>query len=143
MDMEPLDKDYVQQVLSKLPFVHIPGVGNVRDLGSYPTSDPKLMTRPSYLFRAGEVSSITPEGTYTTPYFSLSTLFNLQGKSVLKSLGITTIFDLRSDTEIRKYNSPPPTIDGVDIVHIPVFKSEDYSPEMMAKLRDATSTSFY
>lgn len=54
---------------------------------------------------------------------------------MLKALGITTIFDLRSDTEIAKYNSQIPTIEGVDIVHIPIFKSEDYSPEMMAKLR--------
>jgi hypothetical protein len=26
-----------------------------------------------------------------------------------------------------------PTIDGVEILHTPVFKTEDYSPEMMAK----------
>jgi hypothetical protein len=48
-------------------------------------------------------------------------------------MGITTIFDLRSDTEIAKYNSPVPQISEINIIHIPIFKTEDYSPEMMAR----------
>ena len=55
------------------------------------------------------------------------------GKERLRELGITTVFDLRSDTEIEKYKTPCPSIEGVDIVRSPVFKLEDYSPEMMAK----------
>jgi hypothetical protein len=55
------------------------------------------------------------------------------GKHKVKELGVTKVFDLRSDTEIRKYNTPQPHIDGVEIIHTPVFKTEDYSPEMMAK----------
>jgi hypothetical protein len=55
------------------------------------------------------------------------------GKAQLKQLGITQVFDLRSDTEIEKYNSPLPVIEGVAINHIPVFKKADYSPEMMAR----------
>lgn len=51
----------------------------------------------------------------------------------MKELGITKVFDFRSDTEIRKYNSPVPVIDGVEIIHVPVFKTADYSPEMMAR----------
>ena len=51
----------------------------------------------------------------------------------MKELGITHVFDFRSDTEILKYEAPLPVIPGVDVVHIPVFKKEDYSPEMMAK----------
>ena len=51
----------------------------------------------------------------------------------MKELGISKVFDLRSDTEIRKYNTPLPQIDGVEILHTPVFQTEDYSPEMMAK----------
>ena len=51
----------------------------------------------------------------------------------MRELGVTKVFDLRSDTEIRKYNTPLPQIDGVEILHTPVFKTEDYSPEMMAK----------
>jgi len=51
----------------------------------------------------------------------------------MKELGITTVFDLRSDTEIEKYNSSSPSIDEVKVIRTPVFSKEDYSPEMMAK----------
>lgn len=51
----------------------------------------------------------------------------------MKALGITKVFDLRSDTEIEKYGTPIPEIDGVEIIRAPVFQKEDYSPEMMAK----------
>jgi hypothetical protein len=57
----------------------------------------------------------------------------LVGKVRLKELGVTKVYDLRSDTEIRKYNTPLPNIDGVEIIHMPVFQTADYSPEMMAK----------
>ena len=43
------------------------------------------------------------------------------------------VYDLRSDTEIAKYESSCPSIDGVDVIRTPVFSLEDYSPEMMAK----------
>lgn len=43
------------------------------------------------------------------------------------------MFDLRSDTEIEKWDSPLPVIDGVKVLRTPVFRKEDYSPEMMAK----------
>lgn len=46
---------------------------------------------------------------------------------------MTTVYDLRSDTEIDKYKTPCPSIDGIDVIRVPVFKLEDYSPEMMAK----------
>ncbi|KXN92319.1 Tyrosine-protein phosphatase [Leucoagaricus sp. SymC.cos] len=116
-DLDPLDPLYVAEVLSKPPFVTVPGVINVRDLGLYPsTTFPGKITKPRHLYRSAEISGILPEG-----------------KKLFKDLNITTVFDLRSDTEIRKYNTPLPEIDGVKIVHVPVFKIEDYSPEMMAK----------
>ncbi|KAI0638416.1 protein-tyrosine phosphatase-like protein [Trametes polyzona] len=118
MDLEPLDADYVADTLSKPPFVSIDGVVNVRDLGSYPTSYPGMVTRPRLVYRSGEVSHITPEGVRMRQ---------------LRELGITTIYDLRSETEMHRYETPIPTVDGVEIVHIPVFKTEDYSPEAMAK----------
>lgn len=55
------------------------------------------------------------------------------GKAQLRELGVTTVYDLRSDTEIERYDTPCPEIDGVEIARIPVFKVEDYSPPMMAK----------
>lgn len=43
------------------------------------------------------------------------------------------MFDLRSDTELEKYNTPVPEIGGVEVARIPVFEKEDYSPEVMAR----------
>jgi hypothetical protein len=51
----------------------------------------------------------------------------------LKELGVTVIYDLRSDTEIINYNTPQPEIADIQMRHIPVFKIEDYSPEEMSK----------
>jgi hypothetical protein len=51
----------------------------------------------------------------------------------LRALGVTTIFDLRSDTEIAKYDAATPKIEGITVLHAPVFKIEDYSPERMAQ----------
>ncbi|KAG0702426.1 tyrosine phosphatase family-domain-containing protein [Suillus ampliporus] len=114
--LEPLDPAYVADVLSRPPFVQIPGVCNVRDLGSYPTANPNVITKPGYAYRSAELSSITEEGARK-----------------LVSLGILTVFDLRSDPEMRKYSSPIPNIDDVEVIPTPVFKSEDYSPEKLAE----------
>jgi len=115
--LEPLDPQFVQDQLSRHPFVPIAGVINVRDLGGLPSHlYPNLVTKPGYLYRSAELSGITDEG-----------------KVQFKELGISQVFDLRSDTEIAKYNTPGPSIEGVQISHVPVFKTEDYSPEMMAK----------
>ena len=63
MELEPLDPVYVSERLSKPPFVTIPGVVNIRDLGGYPSqSKPGYITRPGFVFRSGEVSSITDDG---------------------------------------------------------------------------------
>lgn len=51
----------------------------------------------------------------------------------MRALGITTVFDLRSDPEMQKYSSPIPTIEGVQVLRTPVFTNEDYSPESMAR----------
>ncbi|KAH7916222.1 protein-tyrosine phosphatase-like protein [Hygrophoropsis aurantiaca] len=116
MELEPLDPAYVAEILSRPPFVQISGVQNVRDLGSYPTATPNAITKPGYAYRAAEISGITDEGI-----------------EQMNALGISTIFDFRSDTEIQKYNSPIPSVRGVEILRTPVFKNEDYSPEALAK----------
>ncbi|KAH9938005.1 protein-tyrosine phosphatase-like protein [Fomitopsis serialis] len=117
MELDPLDPTYVNERLSQPPFITVPGVVNVRDLGLYPSETfPDSVIRPGFVFRSGEISSITEDG-----------------KATLRELGVTTVYDLRSDTEIQRYETPSPDIDGVDIVRLPVFKTEDYSPEMMAK----------
>ncbi|KAG6335887.1 hypothetical protein ID866_3196 [Astraeus odoratus] len=114
--MEPLDPAHVAEVLSNPPFISIPGVSNVRDLGSYPIATSNVITKPGYAYRAAEVSNITEEGA-----------------EKMTALRITTIFDLRSDPEMKKYSTPIPTIEGVEIIRAQVFKNEDYSPESISK----------
>ncbi|KAF9498846.1 hypothetical protein BDN71DRAFT_1442811 [Pleurotus eryngii] len=116
-DLEALDPSYVASVLSNPPFITIPGVINVRDLGAYlSNTHPGKLTKPNLMLRSAEISGITPEGI-----------------DRLRELGVTKVFDLRSDTEIEKYDTPVPEIEGIDIIRAPVFQKEDYSPEMMAK----------
>lgn len=68
---EALDPAYVADVLSKPPFVQISGVCNVRDLGSYSTTTPNLITKPGYAFRGAEVSHITEQGSSShLPYYA-------------------------------------------------------------------------
>ncbi|OCB85410.1 hypothetical protein A7U60_g7419 [Sanghuangporus baumii] len=121
--LEPLDSEWVQQRLANFPFVRIDGVTNVRSLGPYPVKPQsqedasiRLLTRPCQLFRSAEVSGITE-----------------QGKVQMRELGITRVFDLRSDTEMEKYDTPVPQIEGVEVIRAPVFQIEDYSPEVMAR----------
>ncbi|KAF7981692.1 hypothetical protein HWV62_32256 [Athelia sp. TMB] len=122
---EPLDPVYVAEILSKPPFVLVSGVDNVRDLAA-----PGVPIKPRLVFRGGEISSITEEG---KPTFLRSLQNDADGKGQLRDLGVTTVFDLRSDTEIAKWSASIPTIEGVEVIRTPVFKTEDYSPEMMAK----------
>ena len=55
------------------------------------------------------------------------------GKAQLRALGITQVFDLRSDIEMAKYNTPIPSIDDVNVIRTPIFKEEDYTPETIAQ----------
>ena len=61
------------------------------------------------------------------------TLTSVPGEEQLRALGVATIFDLRSDTEIAKYDAATPKFEGITILHAPVFTKEDYSPERMAQ----------
>ena len=67
LEGDPLDEDYVRTRLKQPPFVTIDGVLNVRDLGSYQSADSSLVTKPSLMYRAGEVSGITSEGICLIP----------------------------------------------------------------------------
>ncbi|KAF7290925.1 TYR-PHOSPHATASE-2 domain-containing protein [Mycena chlorophos] len=134
-DLDALDPTLVQDQLSRLPFVPISGVINVRDLGFLPSHlYPNLTTKPRLLYRSAELAGITEEGTSCVRYTLQSHYtYNFTGKEQLRALGISQVFDLRSDPEIQKYNTPLPVIDGVEVHHVPVFKTEDYSPETMAR----------
>jgi len=116
MEPEPLDPIDVTEQLAHPPFVQISGVTNARDLGSYITAHPPGIVKPHLLFRSAEISGIDD-----------------LGMAQMRDLGIRTIIDLRSDTELERFNTPVPVIRDVEIRRVPVFRKEDYSPEMMAK----------
>ncbi|KAI9671228.1 MAG: hypothetical protein M1829_004635 [Trizodia sp. TS-e1964] len=114
------------------PFLAIPGVVNFRDVGGYPvsktTNQPRSIRR-NLIFRSAEPSNITPEGI-----------------EQLHSLGITTMYDLRSLHETQRASPLVPQtgvapsakvavadIDGVQRVYTPVFINQDYSPEAVAQ----------
>lgn len=100
------------------PFVTVEGIHNFRDLGGYAVSTiPSKSVRSNIIFRCAEPSQITPNGIQT-----------------LRSLGVTTFFDLRSGPEIEKMkaHSPVVEIEGIDRVFVPVFADKDYSPEQIA-----------
>lgn len=108
------------------PFIDIPGLPNFRDAGGYPvytvTPKPTKMVRRGILFRASEPSKVTNAG--------IDTMIN--------TLGIKIIYDLRSQTEIDRDAKGPDggrqvrEWEGSQRVYAPVFTTEDYSPEAMA-----------
>ena len=109
-----MDPEIVTATLSTSPFVTIEGIFNVRDFGAgYPTSSGTCV-KPLYLFRSGEPSRITPTGI-----------------EQLRALGIKKVFDLRADSEIQKYKTATPAIEGVEFVRAPILE-EALDPVGMA-----------
>ncbi|QGA16351.1 hypothetical protein EYB26_004018 [Talaromyces marneffei] len=101
------------------PFIHVDGVPNFRDIGSYPITD-SSSTRRNFIYRSALPTRITPAGLRT----------------LTQNLQITTVYDLRSNVELRENpiaSSPLDTHDAVMVLHCPVFPERDSSPEQLAK----------
>lgn len=79
--------------------VIIPGIQNFRDLGGYSSYITKRTTRWGMLYRSAEMHNLS--------YIA---------QQELKNIGIKTIVDLRSPSEIQQQQLP----DGFNIVHIPI-----------------------
>lgn len=102
------------------PFVFVPGVPNLRDIGGLPIAgQPGKVIRRGLVYRSSEPSQVTDEGVL-----------------VLNELGITHVYDLRSALEIQKASQNegwrPREWDGAERVFVPVFLDQDYSPEALA-----------
>lgn len=99
------------------PFIHIPALHNLRDIGGYllPTT-PSTTVRSRILYRSAD-----PSACAASP----------EGSQQLRELGITTIFDLRSKPELDRAGGPK-EFEGVERIWCPVFEEEDYSPENVA-----------
>lgn len=100
------------------PFVDVPGLANFRDIGGWPIENEngKLTgrVRKGIFYRGPETSTITDEGI-----------------AKLKSLGITTDFDLRSNGQIAKAGGFK-QLDGIERIGCPAFPDGEYSPEKAA-----------
>lgn len=120
------------------PFIAVPGLPNLRDIGGQPVtwSSPgqqqdtqqaqqpgRKIIRRGIVYRSSEPSKVTEEG------ISILT----------ERLGITHVYDLRSEVEIDRSrgkmlagNWQPREWSGCQRVFVPVFLDQDYSPEALA-----------
>lgn len=133
--MDALDPAWVEAQLSSPPFVTIEGVSNVRSLGNYPSATLHgYFTKPNFMFRAGEISKITSTGKQQLQQLGTFPCLFRGNYIRLINTGVKKVFDLRSDTELEKFGTPIPELSfEVQILRVPVFKTEDYSPEMITR----------
>jgi protein tyrosine/serine phosphatase len=107
------------------PFINVHGVPNFRDIGGYPITN-SSSTRRHFIFRSALPTRITADGL----------------KTLIQDLRVSTIYDLRSNDELRKESaslSSPSLLVSTDIqgevkvLHTPIFPEKDTSPEQLAK----------
>jgi protein tyrosine/serine phosphatase len=117
------------------PFFNVPNIANLRD-AAYSLSTPDGSIRKGLLFRSAEVVRL-----------------DRAGWDAVHALGVGHVFDLRSSTEVAKgwSNAPDSKGDetacasgsdpewlqamraaGVQRTWVPVFRTQDYSPEKIA-----------
>lgn len=113
------------------PFINLGSLPNLRDVGGLPIAHQKAAVRRRVLYRSADPSRLTLDDL----------------KTLHQELGVCTIFDLRSEPEIQRagtlsawtallqqYNASVPTdANPIERVWAPVFQTEDYSPESIAK----------
>lgn len=98
------------------PFIHTPGLDNLRDAGGYAIgSIPGKAVRRGILFRSADLTKLDDNGVAT-----------------LQRLGITHVYDLRSVVELAKRDGAIREVEGATRVFAPVFTDKDYSPEALA-----------
>jgi hypothetical protein len=115
------ERHHASALLPCPPFLNVPGIVNLRDLGGYPVaSSPGKMVRRGLIYRSGEPSRLTDAGVVE-----------------LQRLGIATVYDLRSQQEIDKIvlsgHGHVKEWEGAQRIFAPVFLDVDYSPEALAK----------
>lgn len=108
----------IQTILASPPFVVVEGVINIRTVGGYATSESQWLVKPMTVFRSGELSHITEAG-----------------KEQLRALGISKVFDFRSEEEINQFKTASPNIEGVEIINVPVYTNKEiFDPANIEKL---------
>lgn len=107
-----------QYNLPSPPFIEVEGISNFRDIGGYPVQSPSdspggratRSIRRGLIFRSGEPTRLTRSG-----------------MQKLQSMGVTTIFDLRSAAEALKDVHAIIESDGsrIERISAPIFAAED------------------
>lgn len=93
----------------------------MRDLGGYPVAnDPSKSVKRGIVYRGAAPSNKITEDGFTT----------------IAGLGLSHVYDVRSETEIEKTEKAGKggviEFEGVKRVFAPVFRKEDYSPQNLA-----------
>lgn len=105
------------------PYICIPGVPNFRDIGGYAiASEKNKQVRRNVVFRSSLPRHILDDGSE-------------RAKNKLKMLGISSIFDLRSENEfldVRAYDKRGWLCSEIHRVSVPVFRPEEYNPDLLA-----------
>lgn len=96
----PIPESLLTKALTEPPFIPIPGILNLRDLGALPNSP----IRRNLLYRSGALMNLT------VPSIT----------SLKDELGIKMILDLRSERECARL--PTPVIEGMRILHYESLK---------------------
>jgi hypothetical protein len=99
-------------MLPSPPFLTLSGVSNIRDVGGLELPTPRGKIRKGLLYRAAAPSQ--------------------SSFPALCELGITAVFDLRSQGEAARL--PLASQDGVEYFLVPVFNDKDWSPEYVYPL---------
>lgn len=118
--LDQIPAEDTKRYLTSFPFSIVDGAANFRDLGNLevqrpaPTDDTtvSLKTRTGRVYRSAQLSLLRPPGV-----------------EKIHSLGITTVFDLRSSCELSSYGAPLAKIPNVEVLHVPVLPDEAFSPE--------------
>jgi hypothetical protein len=118
--MTAKEDGFKSATLPSPPFITVAGIPNFRDLGGYPVASPSSHSiRRKVIYRCGEPSQVTKDGI-----------------STMQRLGITHIYDLRSNSEIERGEAAGRggivEWEGCERIFVPVFEDKDYSPEALA-----------
>lgn len=106
---------------SENPFIDVEGIYNFRDIGGYTIDqDPLYSVRRGFIFRCANTGKVKPNG-----------------MDKIRDLGVTTIFDLRSTSEIERTQDFAPTtaVPGVKRVHVSLFDGEYPTQQTVESLK--------